>query len=88
MKHYYENISGLGNIAVSRHAQDRMREEGVSEKLFQDVLEHGKDIDESAGIISRNGKGIRIVIITNPIPFRGAKLVKTVYKVQGQAKAL
>jgi hypothetical protein len=31
---------------------------------------------------------LSLVILTNPTPNRGAKLVKTVYRVQAQAKAI
>jgi hypothetical protein len=38
-------------------------------------------------VLWREREGLRIVILTNPTPNIGAKLVKTVYRVQSQAKA-
>jgi hypothetical protein len=35
MKHYYPNVPGIGNVAVSRHAQDRLAEDGISEREFE-----------------------------------------------------
>jgi hypothetical protein len=45
------------------------------------------DIPDGADILWRERDGLRIVILTNPTPNVGAKLVKTVYRVQVQAKA-
>jgi len=42
---------------------------------------------EGADIVWRERDGIRIVILENPEPPTGAKLVKTVYRVGAQAKA-
>ena len=38
MKHYYENVPGLGNVAVSRHAQSQMLEVGISQEAFDRAL--------------------------------------------------
>ena len=32
MRHYFEDVPGLGNVAVSRHAQERMAGEGITER--------------------------------------------------------
>jgi hypothetical protein len=45
------------------------------------------DISDGADILWRERDGIRLVIFTNPTPNTGAKLVKTVYRVEAQAKA-
>jgi hypothetical protein len=42
---------------------------------------------DGADILWRERDGIRIVIFENPTPPSGAKLVKTVYRVEAQAKA-
>lgn len=86
IKYYYENVRGLGNIAVTRHAQAEMDEDNISQELFEDVLLNGEEIEEGFGTVWRQGRGIRIIIIT-PTLFRGAKLVKTVYKIKPQARA-
>lgn len=88
-KFYYENVPKLGNVAVSRHAQQRMDDEGVSQEVFEKCLLNPikPDIPEGADMVWRERDGLRIVILLNPVPFRGAKLVKTVYRVKPQAVA-
>ena len=46
------------------------------------------DVPDGQDILWRERDGLRLVILTNPTPNRGAKLVKTVYRVQAQAKAI
>ena len=46
------------------------------------------DAPDGQDILWRERDGLRLVILTNPTPNRGAKLVKTVYRVQAQAKAI
>src|SRR5258707_14913100 len=38
MNHFYRNVTGLGNVAVSRHAQERMEADGISQEAFDRVL--------------------------------------------------
>src|SRR3954454_13271975 len=38
MKHFYEDVPRLGNVAVSRHAQAQMIEAGISQEAFDRVL--------------------------------------------------
>jgi hypothetical protein len=45
------------------------------------------DVREGADILWRERDGIRIVILENPTPPTSAKLVKTVYRIEAQAKA-
>jgi hypothetical protein len=87
MDHYFPNVPGLGNVAVSRHAQDRMREDGIAETTFQDALATGETIPEGQDVIWREKHGIRVVILRKPEPFAGAMLVKTVYRIKGAAQA-
>jgi hypothetical protein len=87
MDHYFPNVPGLGNVAVSRHAQDRILDEGIAESTFRDALLHGETIPDGQAVIWREKHGIRIVILRKPEPFAGAMLVKTVYRVQGAAQA-
>jgi hypothetical protein len=86
--HYYPDVPGLGNVAVSRHAQAQLDLDKISEEVFADVLQDGRDIHEPGGITRREGKGIAIVILNRPEPFRGAMLVKTVFRVKAQATAV
>lgn len=90
MKHYYENVKGIGNIAVTRHAQDRMEREGITQEEFDKALLEPirPDVPDGIGVLWRQRNGVRVVILTNPTPNRGAKLVKTVYRVQDQARAI
>jgi hypothetical protein len=89
MNHFYRNVPKLGNVAVSRHAQARAEEDGISQEAFDRVLLEPiqSDIPDGADILWRERDGIRLVILTNPVPNTGAKLVKTVYRVEAQAKA-
>ena len=89
MQHYFSDVKGLGNVAVSRHAQTQLVRFGISEAAFtRTLLEPTKpDIFEGSDIIWRERDGLRIVILANPVPFRGAKLVKTVYRIAEQAQA-
>ena len=88
MKHFYRDVKGLGNVAVSRHAQARMEEEGVSQELFDRVLLEPSqpDIPDGMDVLWRESEGLRIVILTNPTPNRGRKLVKTAFFVKPQAR--
>ncbi len=90
MKHYYENVPCLGNVAVSRHAQSQMLDAGISQEAFDRALldPTQPDVPDGQDILWRERDGLRLVILTNPTPNRGAKLVKTVYRVQTQAKAI
>lgn len=85
MRHYFPNVPKLGNVAVSRHAQERVVEEGISDEEFETVLFKGRDTPEGFDVVWRELNGIRLVILRNPQPFRGALLVKTVFRVQRQA---
>jgi hypothetical protein len=89
MAHFYRNVPKLGHVAVSRHAQRRMEEDNISQESFERVLltPVKPDLKDGADILWRERDGIRIVILENPTPPTGAKLVKTVYRVEAQAKA-
>ena len=88
MNHFYRDVAGLGNVAVSRHAQSRAEEEGISQEAFDRVLLSpiAPDVPDGLDVVWRERDGIRLVILTNPTPDLGAKLIKTVYRVQAQAK--
>jgi|GEM_PF-3508973 len=89
MEHFFRDVRGLGNVAVSRHAQARMAEDGISPEAFQrTLLEPTRpDLRDGAEVLWRERDGLRIVILTNPTPNLGAVLVKTVYRVERQAVA-
>ena len=90
MKHFYRDVPRLGNVAVSRHAQARMEADGISQEVFDKALFEPThpDVPDGMDILWRERNGLRIVIITNPTPNTGAKLVMTVYRVQNQASAV
>jgi hypothetical protein len=46
------------------------------------------DVPDGLDILWRERDGLRIVILTNPTPNIGAKLVKTVYRVEKHASAI
>jgi hypothetical protein len=87
VEHYFANVPGLGNVALSRHAQDRMVIDGISEKEFTDALFHGDTVPDGQDVVWREKGGVRIVILRTPTPFKGAMLAKTVYRVGAAAKA-
>jgi hypothetical protein len=90
MKHFYRDVPGLGNVAVSRHAQSKMEADGISQEMFDRALLNPaeKDLPEGNSVVLRRSNGIQIVVLLNPTPNRGAKLVKTVYKMLAQAKPI
>lgn len=82
MKHFYRDVPKLGHVAVSRHAQAQMETAGISEAAFeQALLSPVIETPDGQDVLLRERNGIRIVILTNPTPNTGAKLVKTVYRV-------
>jgi hypothetical protein len=89
MAHFYRNVPKLGHVAVSRHAQKLMEEDNISQEAFERVLltPVKPDVREGADILWRERDGIRIVLLENPTPPSGAKLAKTVYRIDAQAKA-
>jgi hypothetical protein len=57
--------------------------------MFENVLRKPvrPDIPGDEGTVWRERDGIRLVIILRPTPFKGACLVKTAYKIEGQEDA-
>jgi hypothetical protein len=88
-QHFYRDVKGLGNVAVSRHAQANMDRQGISQELFERVLlsPAKADVQEDLNTLWREGENIRLVII-NPTPNTGARLVKTIFRVKAQAQAI
>jgi len=89
VEHFFRGVQGLGNVAVSRHAQARMLEDGIHPDAFtRALLEPVRpDVRDGTDVLWRERDGLRIVILTNPTPDLGAVLVKTVYRVERQAAA-
>jgi hypothetical protein len=87
--HYYRAVPGLGNVAVSRHAQDRMIGARISQEEFDQALLHPiePDIEDGHDVLWRERNGVRVIILMKPTPWKGAVLVKTVYRVEAQAVA-
>jgi hypothetical protein len=67
-----------------------MEADGISQEVFDKALFEPThpDVPDGMDILWRERNCLRIVIVTNPTPNTGAKLVKTVYRVQGQASAV
>jgi hypothetical protein len=87
-KHYYPNVPGLGNVAVSRHAQERMDEYNIPQSVFERaLLKPTREVEEGTDILWRERDQVRVVILQRPVPFHGAKLVKTVIRIAAQASA-
>jgi hypothetical protein len=87
MEHYFPDVPGLGNVAVSRHAQARMVEDGISEHDFKEALFNGSTTPDGQDVLWREKDGVRMVILRKPTPFKGAMLAKTVYRVRPAAHA-
>ena len=75
MQYYYEDIPGLGNVALSRHAQTKAEQDQITDRHVETVLYRGIDTP-----VIRSGVSIMA-------SFTGAKLVKTMYRVKPQAMA-
>jgi hypothetical protein len=88
MKHFYRDVPRLGNVAVSRHAQEQVEDNGIPEPMFERVLFSGLDTPIGTNVVWREKDGLRIVLLTNPTPNIGAKLVKTVYRVKAPARVI
>ena len=87
MDHYFPNVPRLGNVAVSRHAQERMVQDGIPEDAFLDALMNGEMVPDGADVVWRQKDGVRIVLIRRPTPFKGAMLATTVYRIRPPARA-
>jgi hypothetical protein len=63
--------------------------DGITQDAFDRTLLHPNkpDIPDSTDIIWRERDGLRLVILLNPTPNTGAKLIKTVFRIERQAKA-
>ena len=90
MQHFFRGVRGLGNVAVSRHAQERMAADGIPFATFEKALLEPTraDVPDGPDVVWRERDGLRIVILTNPTPIVGAVLVKTVFRVERQARAI
>ena len=87
MEHYFPNVPGLGNVALSRHAQERMVQDGISERELKEALLRGTTTPDGQEVVWREKDGVRVVILRKPTPFRGAMLATTIYRVEAAAKA-
>jgi hypothetical protein len=87
LEHYFSNVPGLGNVALSRHAQERMVQDGISEHELHEALLRGVTIPDGQEVVWREKDGVRVVILRTPTPFRGAMLATTIYRVKAAAKA-
>jgi hypothetical protein len=66
-----------------------MDADGISQEAFEKALLSPirPDVPDGQDVLWRERDGVRLVILTNPTPNTGAKLVKTVYRVEPQAVA-
>ena len=87
MQHYFPNVPGLGNVALSRHAQERVAQDGISENELKEALLRGTTTPDGPEIVWREKDAVRVVILRRPTPFRGAMLATTIYRVKAAAKA-
>jgi hypothetical protein len=64
-----------------------MVEDGISEQAFRDALFNGNTIPDGQEVVWREKDGVRVVILRQPTPFKGAMLAKTVYRVKPAERA-
>ena len=85
MKHFYRDVPKLGNVALSRYAQDRAVEDRISEEEIKKVLFEGRDRPDGQDVLWRERCGVRLVVLLHPVPDCGAWLVTTLFRVLRQA---
>ena len=76
-------VTGLSACAGPYGNKDKISHEAFEHVLLAPVKQ---DIRDGTDILWRGRDGIRIVILENPTPASGAKLVKTVHRIEAQAK--
>jgi len=81
----YENVPGFGSVVLSHHAQRKAAEQRINDATVEKVLFKGRDRPDGEATW-REHTEVRLVII-RPTPWRGEWLVKTMFRVQAQAKA-
>lgn len=86
MKHYYPNVPGLGNVALSRHAQNACAEQGIGDSAIESLLLNGSRVDVEGGNVQVDHAGIRCVIVRKPVPFSGAALMVTAFRLGRPAR--
>jgi hypothetical protein len=86
VEHYFSNVPGLGNVALSRHAQERMVQDGISENELEEALLRGATTPDGQEVVWREKDGVRVVILRKATPFRGAMLETIIYRVKAAAK--
>jgi hypothetical protein len=86
MKHFYRDVPGIGHVALSRHAQARLDNDGITEAMVEDALFNGRSVPDGSQVIWREKDGVRLVVMLFPQPFRGAALVTTGFRVERQAR--
>lgn len=63
MEHYFPNVPGLGNVALSRHAQERMVQDGISENELKEVLLRGATTPDGQEVVWRAKDGLTALIL-------------------------
>ena len=80
-------MPGLGHVAISRHALAKAESLGITQAVLESTLREGSDTPDGFDIVLRELNNIRLVVLLKPEPFKGARLVKTLYNVRPQGKA-
>ena len=71
----------MGTVELSKHAQERAINSGITEFQIENLLYEGEDIPDGTDVTLRDHKGIRAVILLYPKPDKKSKLVKTIFKI-------
>lgn len=81
----YEDVPGFGSVVLSHHAQRKAAEQRITDEAVEGVLFQGRDRPDGQATW-REHRDVRVVII-RPTPWRGAWLVKTMYRVHPNERA-
>jgi hypothetical protein len=87
MKHYHQDVPGIGNVAISRHAQVNCTGQRIADSHIDALLNHGARTDIEGGCVQLDHAGIRAIVVRRPEPFSGAALMVTVFRVERKARA-
>ena len=65
---------------LSRHAQARASAQSISDQMVEAALLQGTIVPDGFEVVRIEHQGIVLVILERPTPFRGSKLIKTIFR--------
>jgi hypothetical protein len=89
IQHLYEQVPGVGKVAISRTAQGRVTEHAITRKQFEDALYTPvRKVPDGSNIELWEHGDVRLVVNLRPEPYRNAALVTTAYRVKPIARTV